>query len=105
MVRKGARKGRRTIVVHAHVDSSMIRVSGPRFGLGGWKGVGVSVSRPRGCRRLRHIAADVVGELDPEFMVVIRANPASATATHDELASDLRSALEAASSRARGTRS
>lgn len=105
MVRKGARKGRRTIVVHAHVDSSMIRVGGPRFGLIVSKAVGDSVTRHRVSRRLRHIAADVVGELDPEFMVVIRANPASATATHDELASDLRSALEAASSRARGTRS
>ncbi|MBB1009101.1 ribonuclease P protein component, partial [Dietzia sp. SLG510A3-3B2-2] len=33
VVRKGARKGRRTMVVHAHVDSSDVRVGGPRFGL------------------------------------------------------------------------
>src|SRR5699024_8511403 len=101
VVRQGARKGRRTMVVYAHVDSSEFRVGGPRFGLVVSKAVGDSVTRHRVSRRLRHIAAEVVGAIDPDLMVVIRANPASATASHDDLVRDFRTALDVASARAR----
>lgn len=93
------------MVVHAHVDSSEIRVGGPRFGLVVSKAVGDSVTRHRVSRRLRHIAADLMGGLDSDLMVVIRANPASATASHDDLVRDFRKALEVASVRARESRS
>ena len=103
VVRKGARKGRRTMVVHAHVDSSDVRVGGPRFGLVVSKAVGDSVTRHRVSRRLRHIAAELVDESGDDLMVVIRANPASAGASHEELVRDMRTGLSAASSRARGS--
>lgn len=93
------------MVVHAHVDSSEIRVGGPRFGLVVSKAVGDSVTRHRVSRRLRHIAADLMGGLDPDLMVVIRANPASASASHDDLVRDFRKALEVARVRAEESRS
>ena len=89
------------MVVHAHVDSSDVRVGGPRFGLVVSKAVGDSVTRHRVSRRLRHIAAELVAEADPDLWVVIRANPASVTASHEELLRDLRTGLAAASARAR----
>lgn len=91
------------MVVHAHVDSSQIRVGGPRFGLVVSKAVGNSVIRHRVSRRLRHIAAEMIDELDSDLLVVIRANPASVHATHEDLERDLRKGLAAASDRARGS--
>lgn len=89
------------MVVHAHVDSSEFRVGGPRFGLVVSKAVGDSVTRHRVSRRLRHIAAEVVETLESDLMVVIRANPASASASHQDLVRDFRKALAVASARAR----
>lgn len=79
----------------------MIRVGGPRFGLIVSKAVGDSVTRHRVSRRLRHIAAEVVETLESDLMVVIRANPASASASHQDLVRDFRKALAVASARAR----
>lgn len=90
------------MVVHAHVDSSDVRVGGPRFGLVVSKAVGDAVTRHRVSRRLRHIAAGLVDEVDADLMVVIRANPAAAAATHEDLVRDLRSGLTSAVERARG---
>ena len=92
------------MVVHAHVDSSEFRVGGPRFGLVVSNAVGDSVTRHRVSRRLRHIAAEALGAVDSDLMVVIRANPASATASHEDLVKDFRRALDVASSRARESR-
>ncbi|WP_163376709.1 ribonuclease P protein component [Dietzia sp. Alg238-R159] len=103
VVRKGARKGRRTMVVHAHVDSSDVRVGGPRFGLVVSKAVGDSVTRHRVSRRLRHIARGLLDEAGDDLMVVIRANPASAGASHDDLVRDMRAGLAAAVARAGGS--
>lgn len=89
------------MVVHAHVDSSEIRVGGPRFGLVVSKAVGDSVTRHRVSRRLRHVAGSLLGEVDDDLLVVIRANPAAASATHEELMSDLRKGLASAAARAR----
>lgn len=93
------------MVVHAHVDSSDVRVGGPRFGLVVSKAVGDSVTRHRVSRRLRHIAAGMVADHDSDLLVVIRANPASATATHEELVRDFRAGLAAAEARVREPRS
>lgn len=103
MVRRGARKGRRTMVVHAHVDSSPVRVGGPRFGLIVSKSVGDSVTRHRVSRRLRHLAAELITELEPadDLLVVIRANKAAVTASHADLRRDLRTGLTSATERAR----
>ena len=73
------------MVVHAHVDSSDVRVGGPRFGLVVSKAVGDSVTRHRVSRRLRHIAGGLLDEAGDDLMVVIRANPASAGASHADL--------------------
>ncbi|HJC27819.1 MAG TPA: ribonuclease P protein component [Candidatus Dietzia intestinipullorum] len=103
VVRRGARKGRRTMVVHAHVDSSPVRVGGPRFGLIVSKSVGDSVTRHRVSRRLRHLAAELITELEPadDLLVVIRANKAAVTASHADLRRDLRTGLTSATERAR----
>ena len=93
------------MVVHAHVDSSEFRVGGPRFGLVVSKAVGDSVTRHRVSRRLRQIAAQLMSGVESDLMVVIRANPASATASHDDLARDFSKALEVATARARQERS
>lgn len=103
VVRKGARKGRRTMVVHAHVDTSDVRVGAPRIGLVVSKAVGNSVVRHRVSRELRHVAAECMALADDDLMVVIRANPAAATAGHADLVRDFRAGLLAASARARET--
>lgn len=89
------------MVVHAHVDSSDVRVGGPRFGLVVSKAVGDSVTRHRVSRRLRHVAAGLLDEVEPDLLVVIRANPSAATASHQDLERDLRAGLGSAASRAR----
>ncbi|PAY23915.1 ribonuclease P protein component [Dietzia natronolimnaea] len=104
VVRKGARKGRRTMVVHAHVDSSDVRVGGPRFGLVVSKAVGDSVTRHRVSRRLRHIASEVLPGLESDLLVVVRANPAAVSASHADLLHDMRTGLTSAVSRAREAR-
>lgn len=89
------------MVVHAHVDSSDVRVGGPRLGLVVSKAVGDSVTRHRVSRRLRHIAAELLVDVESDLMVVVRANPASATAAHEDLVRDMRTGLAAAAARAR----
>ena len=93
------------MVVHAHVDSSEIRVGGARFGLIVSRAVGDAVTRHRVSRRLRHLAATMIGDLEPDLMVVVRANPAAVSATHAELDRDLRTGLASACERARRTAS
>ncbi|MEV8224417.1 ribonuclease P protein component, partial [Dietzia maris] len=67
------------------------------------KAVGDSVTRHRVSRRLRHIAGGLLDEAGDDLMVVIRANPASAGASHADLVRDMRAGLVAAAARARGT--
>ena len=101
VVRSGARKGRRTLVAHARIDDSPVRVGGPRIGFVVSKAVGDAVTRHRVSRRLRHIAAGLVPELDEDVQLVVRATPASAAAGHDDLERDFRSAATRAVERAR----
>jgi ribonuclease P protein component len=57
------------------------------------RAVGGAVVRNRVKRRLRAIMADVVGTLPAGSRVVVRALPASATATYGELGTDVRGAV------------
>jgi ribonuclease P protein component len=53
------------------------------------KAVGDAVTRNRVKRRLRHLAREHVSSLPGSAVLVVRALPAAATATTEELAGDL----------------
>jgi ribonuclease P protein component len=87
-VRGGRRAGRRTLVVHL----SRARTQAPtRVGFVVSKAVGNAVVRNRVKRQLRHLARERVSLLPAGSLVVVRANPAAATAA--TLAPDLDSAI------------
>ncbi|MDY3127705.1 MAG: ribonuclease P protein component [Corynebacterium sp.] len=95
VIKGGKRVGSRTIVMHAHdTTSAELAGTGPRFGLVVSKAVGNAVVRHRTSRRLRHICRTLITEeLIPEGMdIVIRALPASGTASSEVLEKDVRSA-------------
>lgn len=97
-VRGGRRCGRRDLVVHAisgtESEKNLISTTGPRFGLVVSKAVGPAVVRHRVARRLRHVAATLLEDLDSSTDVVIRALPGAAEASSQELARQLRSGLD-----------
>ncbi len=64
------------------------------------KAVGGSVVRHRVQRRLRHLVRERVSDLPGGTRVVVRAHPAAATASSDELARDLSRAIWTASGKA-----
>ena len=92
-----ARHGSRLLVVHTRsADPSRTDACAqypPRVGLVVSKAVGNAVTRTRVKRRLRAQMAALVGGLPGGTDVVIRANPASATATSAELGGALRRCL------------
>lgn len=103
-MRGSRRQGTRTVVVHArdtmsvNSNSSMgnpaeIAATGPRFGLIVSKAVGNAVVRHRISRRLRHVCMSLIPKLPAGVDVVIRALPASATATSEQLEKDITKAL------------
>ena len=53
------------------------------------KAVGPAVVRNRVKRRLRHIAREIITDLPGSAVLVVRASPAAAAATYQELSSDL----------------
>lgn len=78
------------MVVHlADGVGAAVSVSGPRVGFVVSKGVGNAVVRNRVKRRLRHLAREHVSSLPGSAVLVVRALPASASATYGELSSDL----------------
>ena len=122
-VRKGRKKGSRTVVVYVYqgagraeqVPSGVDERSGagPRVGLVVSKAVGSAVTRHRVSRYLRHAAADVLKtrsgvagadspsgrsplELPVGACIVIRALPASASASVEELSRDVHSCIRRA---------
>ncbi|MFH0412029.1 ribonuclease P protein component [Corynebacterium sp. L4756] len=95
VIKRGRRVGSRTVVVHAHVNSSDAELvtTGPRFGLVVSKAVGNAVIRHRTSRRLRHVCMDIIDDVPETMDIVIRALPPSGEATSAELEQDLRTAL------------
>lgn len=109
-IRKGRRLGRRTIVLHYldtagdgdvtdAADARISRTGGPRVGFVVSKGVGNSVVRHAVTRKLRHVMSGAMDLMPDTVDVVVRALPASATASSEELAKDVRKALARVTSR------
>ncbi|MEJ6550208.1 ribonuclease P protein component [Corynebacterium sp. USCH3] len=94
-VRRGRKKGARTVVVYVHGQTDTVVSGGPRMGLVVSKAVGNAVTRHAVSRKLRHVTAGLLDEfpLEPWHNIVIRALPASGQATSSELESDVRRAL------------
>lgn len=99
-VKRGMRAAQPDLVIHAvrasHAPSPSDAADvgdGPRVGLVVGKSVGSAVQRHRVARRLRHIARDLVVDLDPADRVVIRALPGSRDADSSRLAAELRAGL------------
>ena len=101
-VRKGRRAGTSTMVLHLLTPAA--DTPGPdqpatgrprpaRVGFVVGKAVGPAVSRNRVKRRLRHLVRDRLPLLPHGSRLVVRALPAAATATSEELARDLDRAL------------
>jgi len=87
-VRRGRRAGTRTLVVHLH-EPAVATGSHARVGFVVGKSVGNAVTRNLVKRRLRHLARERLPELPDSGVLVVRALPASATATFAELGADL----------------
>jgi ribonuclease P protein component len=89
-VRVGRRAGSRTVVVHlAEEVAPAGGGTGPRVGFVVSKAVGNAVVRNRVKRRLRHLAREHLASLPGSAALVVRALPASATASSRELSADL----------------
>jgi ribonuclease P protein component len=106
-VRRGARAGRSTVVVHLLVDNE--GSAAPQVGFVVSKAVGNAVQRNLVKRRLREIVRSLVAApgtpVFPErSRAVVRALPASSTATFAELGRDVTAALEKAVHRATSMR-
>lgn len=88
-VRSGHRSGSRTLVVHLDRSDSDAPV---RAGFVVSRAVGNAVVRNRVKRRLRHLTREhlpSLQELSGSAVLVVRALPASATASYAELGADL----------------
>jgi ribonuclease P protein component len=98
-VRSGVRNGRRNVVLYA----AAIAADEPsRIGFIVSKGVGNAVVRNLVKRRLREAGAASLREYGTGFAIVVRALPASASASWDQLLSDYNAALESTMARLGG---
>ena len=97
----GRRSGARTLVTHLVVDDGA--GAAPRVGFVVSKAVGNAVVRNRVKRRLRHLLRERMGSLGGVALLVVRAQPAAATATSAELGSDLDRCLERSLATAAGS--
>jgi ribonuclease P protein component len=89
-VRQGQRGGSPGLVVHLCSEDS----SGPaRAGFIVGKSVGPAVVRNRVRRRLRHLVAGRIEQLPNGTLLVVRATPPAAAASHAELGDALDRAL------------
>ena len=92
-VRRGARGGRDTLVVHL---TTVTDPGPPAVGLVVSKAVGNAVTRNRVKRRLRALVAARVDGIESGTLLVVRANPPAADATSAALGQDLDAALRTA---------
>ena len=98
-VRSGVRNGRRNVVLY----TAAIAADEPsRIGFIVSKSVGNAVVRNLVKRRLREAGAASLREHGTGFAIVVRALPASATASWDQLLSDYNAALESTMTRLAG---
>ncbi len=101
VMRRGRRAGASRVVVHllvpdppdAQDDAPSPASARSRGGLVVSRAVGNAVVRTTVKRRLRHVLASRLGVLPAGSLVVLRANPAAAGATSDELATDVERGL------------
>ena len=102
-IRRGARAGTKTLVVHLSApapsdapdaqDSGPDPAEAPVVGLVVSKAVGGAVVRNQVKRRLRHLARERLTSLPGSSVLVVRALPPAASASSQELAADLDRAL------------
>ncbi|WP_203337633.1 ribonuclease P protein component [Nocardioides limicola] len=96
-VRRGQRAGTDSLVAHVAAGGASPSALEPaRIGFVVSRAVGGSVVRNRVKRRLRHLVASRLAVLPAGIVVVIRALPASAAMSSEQLAGDLDSALDRA---------
>lgn len=89
--RSGVRSGRRNLVLYAvkkHDEPTLV-------GFIVSKAVGKAVTRNKTKRRLRALAAETVTQHPAGYYIAVRALPASANASWEQLAKDYNSALSA----------
>jgi ribonuclease P protein component len=98
-VRRGARGGRDTLVVHLTTRTDP-GPQGPVVGFVVSKAVGNAVTRNLVRRRLRGLAAERLSSLPANAGVVVRALPPAAGRPYAELGGDLDAALAVARRRA-----
>lgn len=96
VMRRGSRSGRKTVVVSVAQTGNAKSMAG--FAVS--KAVGGAVVRNKVKRRLRALMATELRALPKGSAVVVRALPAAAAATFDQLRTDLTSALDAAHAKA-----
>ena len=89
VIKEGRRAGTRSFVIHAQSEGD----HPPRLGLVVSKAVGGSVERHRVARRLRGVVAEQLSELPAGLTIILRALPASASASAAELRADFESGL------------
>ncbi|WP_307097539.1 ribonuclease P protein component [Arthrobacter sp. V1I9] len=98
-VRSGVRNGRRNVVLYT---AALAADEPSRIGFIVSKGVGNAVVRNLVKRRLREAGAASLREYGTGFAIVVRALPASASASWDQLLSDYNAALAATMTRLAG---
>ena len=81
-------------MVHLLVPTYERSAAGPRVGFVVSRAVGPAVTRNLVKRRLRHLARERTGQLPANALLVVRALPASASATYAELARELDRGLQ-----------
>ena len=92
-IKAGRRSGARTLVTHLALAEEQAG-DRARVGFVVTKAVGNAVVRNRVKRRLRHAARARIALLPAGTLLVVRAQPASATASYAELAADLDRCLD-----------